>query len=620
MNREPRSCENSPHTRGPDTTKFGPSMIPDMTFSMSRRKSQHVLHNRQTGQQATGVIDLSSDHWNTMRINLPVLSVEYPFPEGQSLVSTTDTKGRIVYCNPAFIQVSGFSREELLGQPHNLIRHPDMPAEAFRDMWATVSSGNPWSAPVKNRRKDGSFYWVMANVTPLVEGGVVTGYMSVRTCPEAATVEAATALYATMRAEAEQGRLVHRLSAGRLLRTTVGGRLKESLQLDLSARMTVVAAALAGAGWLCGHGLSTAALGGTATAAIGLASLAGLVGLGAWTFRRMVVQPLTTMLDAANRMAAGDLTHAMASHRHDLVGRLGRALNQLNVNLASVVRDARVGTENMHNSMREISAGNHDLSARTESQAANLEQTAASMEQITGTVRNGANSAEHAATLAQQARDVTERGSATMQDMARTMDGIRTASSRIAEINGVIEGIAFQTNILALNAAVEAARAGEHGRGFAVVATEVRALASRTSTAAREVKSLIDDSTAQVLDGARLAALAQQTLADSVEAVRQVGTLVSEISHASSEQLQGISQVNEAVSQMDMITQQNAALVEEVAASTSSLAAQAAVLVDTVRVFKVPGLNDVRQAPDAAQLRKQMKATAPSTQRALQPA
>ncbi len=546
-----------------------------------------------------------------MRTNLPVNPVEYVMSSGTSLVSTTDTRGLITYCNPAFIASSGYTREELLGQPHNLIRHPDMPAEAFRDLWDTISAGQPWSAPVVNRRKNGDFYWVMANVTPLVDNGQVTGYMSVRTSPDRQTVAAATALYATMRREAESGHLVHRLRGGRVLRSTWTGRLREALRLDLPGRLSL----MAGGGALAGFGgalaLQGLAMGPGLTAVVGATLLLALGAAGGALLRHMVTQPMQAMLGAANRMAAADLTQGLDTGRHDLMGRLSRALNQLNVNLASVVRDARVETENMHHSMQEIASGNHDLSARTESQAANLEQTAASMEQITGTVRHSASSAGHAATLARQACEVTERSSQTMQAMAQTMDAIRTASDRIAEINSVIQGIAFQTNILALNAAVEAARAGDQGRGFAVVAAEVRALASRTATAAKEVKTLIDDSASKVLDGTRLSTLAQQTLGESVGVVRQVGTLVGEISNATDEQLRGITQVNEAVAQMDTITQQNAALVEEVAAATSSLEAQAGVLAQTVRVFKVPGTEPGASAmPDATMLRRQIKAMA----------
>jgi aerotaxis receptor len=440
-----------------------------------------------------------------MRINLPVTDQELPFPAGESLVSTTDTKGRITYCNPAFIAVSGYQREELLGQPHNLIRHPDMPEEAFRDMWQTIASGQPWSGLVVNRRKNGDAYWVQANVTPLLEQGRVTGYMSVRTQPEPGAVDSARRLYATMREEAQRGVRVHRLSNGRLQRRTPAGRLHELLRLDLPARLTLTAAGAATAGLVAGAATSRLGLDMVTGTALGLLSVAAASAGAAALMRAIVIAPLNRMVAVANHLAAGDLTQRVDARRDDLVGRLGRALNQLSVNLASVVRDARNETDSMHLSTTEIASGNQDLSARTESQSASLQQTAASMEQITGTVRHTAESAERASALARQACDVTERGSTTMQDMARTMDDIRTASGRIAEINGVIDGIAFQTNILALNAAVEAARAGEHGRGFAVVASEVRALASRTSVAAREVKALIDDATGKVGTGSQLA-------------------------------------------------------------------------------------------------------------------
>ena len=188
-----------------------------------------------------------------MRLNTPVTAVEYPFPRGQTLVSTTDLKGRILYCNPAFVEVSGYAREELLGQPHNMIRHPDMPEEAFRDMWETIARGLPWSALVKNRRKDGSYYWVMANVTPLMEGDAPAGYMSVRTEPARDAVLAAEQLYATMRAEKAAGRLVHTLRTGRLIKSGAAGRLQRLADLAPQARLGGMAAAFAALGFAVAH-------------------------------------------------------------------------------------------------------------------------------------------------------------------------------------------------------------------------------------------------------------------------------------------------------------------------------------------------------------------------------
>ena len=539
-----------------------------------------------------------------MRLNQPVTDVEYPFPAGETLVSTTDLKGRIVYCNATFVTVSGFTKEELLGQPHNIVRHPDMPEEAYRDMWATIASGQPWSAPVKNRRKDGSFYWVMANVTPLMDGEQPQGYMSVRTQPTREQVTAAEALYRTMRAEKAAGNLVHRLHGSRLEVHTFGARLKRGLSLGLEAQVCAVVGAVAGVaaaggGLVAGAGGSSIAIAAAVAAALGAAAGGSLITL-------MTLSPLKRLVLVANRMAAGDLTQRVESHGDNVLGRLGTGLSQLNVNLRSIVRDARNEVVHMRDATKEIAAGNHDLSARTESQAASLEETASSMEQITSTVRNSVESARQAAALAEDASDVTQRGSDAMGEVTRTMHVISTSSHRIAEIIGVIDGIAFQTNILALNAAVEAARAGEQGRGFAVVASEVRALAQRTSGAAREIKQLIQASTETVETGNRLTEEAQKTMDGALNSVRKVTQVIGEISTGAQEQLTGISQINEAVSQMDSITQQNAALVEQMAASATQLQSQAASVADSVQIFKLD-TGAARAPSDAVALRREAR-------------
>ena len=538
-----------------------------------------------------------------MRVNLPVTSAEYPFPPGQTLVSTTDLKGRILYCNPAFIEVSGYQKEELLGQPHNLIRHPDMPEEAFRDMWETIARGIPWSAPVKNRRKDGSYYWVMANVTPLMQGEQPTGYMSVRTEATRAQIQAAEDLYRQMRAEKDAGQLVHVLREGRVVKNNAAGRLAELLRLGPLGQMAVCTVLLVLAAWgaalVGGHTLTAA----SAAAWLGVALLA--VGVVAYQ-HRIALAPMAEMLRWANRMAAGDLTQKLAATRSGTAGQLQKALSQLNVNLLSIVRDARHETEHMQNSTREIAQGNQDLSARTEAQAGNLEQTAASMEQITGTVRQTAESARQASDLAAQAADVAERSNAAVDGVADTMQQIQASSSRIGEITQLIDSIAFQTNILALNAPVEAARAGEQGRGFAVVASEVRSLSHRTLSAAKEIRGLIDDSASKVGEGHEKTAAAQKTMAQSLELVRRVNTLMGEIHSASNEQLSGISQVNAAVAQLDTITQQNAALVEENAAAAMQLSSQAQTVAEAVRVFRIDATAP-QPVGDAVALRREMK-------------
>ncbi|MFM8900558.1 MAG: methyl-accepting chemotaxis protein [Burkholderiales bacterium] len=543
-----------------------------------------------------------------MRTNTPVFDLEYPFPRGETLVSTTDLKGRIIYCNKAFVTVSGYELEELLGQPHNIIRHPDMPEEAFRDMWATIVSGRPWSAPVKNRRKDGSFYWVMANATPLMKGDAVTGYLSVRTEATRQQIESAGALYALMQREKAAGTLTHRLSSGQVMRSGVAGRWSFALARLNSAKDALTVLALAGWGWLAGA-WSAQTPGPMGVVAALLTTLA-LVGLAVWRLRLQTALPLQRLVNFANRLAGGDLTQTLRSQRGDLIGQLEQSLNQLGVNIRSIVRDARTEVQSMHHVTREIAQGNLDLSGRTESQASSLEETASSMEQITGTVRQSADSAKQASDLAVKANEITQRSSDAVCTVTQTMGLIADSSKRIGEIIQVIDSIAFQTNILALNAAVEAARAGEQGRGFAVVAAEVRTLAGRTSGAAREIKQLIEKSTETVETGSRQTEQAQQTMNDALEAVRHVSSLISEINTSANEQLMGISQVNEAVSQMDQITQQNAAMVEELASSASSLQDQAAAVAESVRLFRLEtedaGLSDV----DAVALRKANKVKA----------
>lgn len=292
----------------------------------------------------------------------------------------------------------------------------------------------------------------------------------------------------------------------------------------------------------------------------------------------------------AQTVAAGDLTSHIEVDSKDEVGDLKEALKKMNASLAGIVIQVRNGTETISVASREIATGNADLSKRTESQAASLEETASSMEELTSTVRQNADNARLANQLVSATADVAVKGGRVVGDVVATMASIKASSARIADITGVIDSIAFQTNILALNAAVEAARAGEQGRGFAVVATEVRNLAQRSATAAREIKALIEDSAGKVDAGDALADEAGKTMNEIVASVKRVTGIMGEIAAASAEQSAGIEQVNQAIAQMDEVTQQNAALVEEAAAAAESLQDQAAQLVDAVSVFRVDGM------------------------------
>ncbi|SPB13330.1 chemotaxis protein [Caballeronia novacaledonica] len=321
---------------------------------------------------------------------------------------------------------------------------------------------------------------------------------------------------------------------------------------------------------------------------IALCTAAALFAIGAGvTVTRSITAPIGEAVGIAQTVARGDLTSRIVADAKDETGDLLRALATMNARLTETVGRVRESSGAVGGAAKELASGNTDLSQRTEEQAASLQETAASMEELTSTVRQNAENAQQASSLASNASDIAKKGSDVVGRVVETMNGISDSSDKIAEITGIIEGIAFQTNILALNAAVEAARAGEQGRGFAVVASEVRSLAQRSSTAAKEIKELIADSVGKVRDGSTLAGEAGTTMAEVTQAVARVTDIMQEIAAASAEQGRGIEQVNQAITQMDEVTQQNAALVEEAAAAASSLEEQGRRLNEAVAFFTV---------------------------------
>jgi len=895
-----------------------------------------------------------------MRSNTPVTNVEYDLRENLSIVSKTDLKGIITYVNPDFIEASGFIEKELIGQPHNLLRHPDMPEEAFADMWATLKAGKPWTGIVKNRRKNGDHYWVTANVTPIFEGGNCVGYLSVRTKPSRQVIDAHAAVYRRFKEDKQgnlrivAGKAVNSTSAGAILKLFSGMNERSRIVTAFAVIQLIFIAVLISAlviernsmfenrqraaryavetAWGTVESLGKAATAGEITVAEAqkraITQLKGLrydgkeyfwindmqprmimhpakpemdgkeiggikdpngkllfidmvnlvkangfgfvsyewprpgsdkpvpkisfvkgyqpwgwiigsgiyvddideivkgqiwellivllftsllmvamtksllnnivgslrkasnqlnriaqgsysdaievqrndeVGLLMYAMKSMqirmgfevsdakrtaeestrirvaldnidmsvtvsdsnglliyfnnsarrlfekieaqvmarhpnfvvnkligekltdffedevikaayrekmvtsrvfnmqmagrvlrliaapvrddsgeyigrvtqwldrtvevaVEQEIATIVNAASQgdfghrvsldgkegffrqigegmnnlmqtssigldevvrvlgaLAKGDLTETITSDYHGTFGQLKDDSNTTVKQLTEVISRIKEAAETINTAAKEIASGNTDLSQRTEEQASSLEETAASMEEITSTVKQNADNAKQANQLAAGASEIAVRGGEVVSKVVTTMSSISESSKKIVDIISVIDGIAFQTNILALNAAVEAARAGEQGRGFAVVASEVRNLAQRSAAAAKEIKTLINDSVDKVAVGTDLADKAGKTMDEVVNSVKRVTDIMAEISAASVEQSSGIEQVNQAITQMDDVTQQNAALVEQAAAAAESLEEQAEQLTELISTFRLKG-------------------------------
>ncbi|WP_374674606.1 methyl-accepting chemotaxis protein [Ideonella sp.] len=515
-----------------------------------------------------------------MRVNLPVTQRERALRDGQTLVSTTDAQGRITHCNADFIEVSGFALDELLGQPHSIVRHPDMPAEAFRDLWATVGRGRPWSAVVKNRCKNGDHYWVRANVTPVMRDGKPVGYMSVRTRPTRDEVREAEALYGRLAVREQSPAL--RLHAGgvrkvgladwpyRLFRLSLTHRLAVALTAVGAMAAAVAASGVAGSanGWATGGVLAT-----------------GAVALLAW-FHHSVTRRVDACAALAAQIAGCNLGGQVRFDNRHPLGQLMRLIWLVNLNMQAIVDDVRHEVRGVKRAAGDIAAGSVDLSHRTEAQSASVQRTASAMEQIHQAVQSTAATAAQVESTAQQACRVATRGGDEVQALVAAMQAIEGSSRRVAEVIQVIERIAFQTNILSLNAAVEAARAGDQGRGFAVVAADVRTLAHQSGSSAHEIKGLITDAVQSIHTGVERVSSAAEVIRDVVRSVEDVGRLVREISRATAEQHQGVGEVNASVNGIEQATQHNAALAEQTSAACVSLHGRADTLVRAVQIFR----------------------------------
>ena len=523
-----------------------------------------------------------------MRKNLPVTQQEVPLSETDLILSTTDLQGKITYVNHDFMRVSGFEEHELIGQPHNILRHPDMPEEAFADLWANLKACRAWTGIVKNRCKNGDHYWVEANVSPLMEKGEVIGYTSVRGKASRAQIEAADGAYRAIREKTanliiRDGQAVPRggqMSFMALLRQL---SIKTRIHIWMGSIILLFAVVIGAASRHLGSSDNV-----WATVVIACAVLGILIALMAMAaLRKNILGSIVKAKQNIMQMSSGDLSEDVQVVGTDEMAQMMQALRILQINVKLFVGRISEAADHVNVGANEIAHGNMDLSTRTEEQASSLEETASAMEELTTTVRKNTENAGHATTLVATTTELAQEGGKSVAQVVSTMHTISDSSRKIVDIISLIDGIAFQTNLLALNAAVEAARAGEDGRGFAVVATEVRNLAQRSASAASEIQQLIKETVSRIENGSTIVDSTGQRMTDIVNSIEQAATLMHEISNSTREQNAGIEHMNAAVGQIDQITQHNAALVEESAAATTSLKLQADRLTSLVGAFKI---------------------------------
>ncbi|HDT1120445.1 TPA: PAS domain-containing protein [Enterobacter roggenkampii] len=495
---------------------------------------------------------------------------EYPLDDDTTLMSTTDVHSYITHANDTFVQVSGYQLDELTGQPHNMVRHPDMPKAAFADMWYTLQQGEPWSGIVKNRRKNGDHYWVRANAVPMVRRGQVTGYMSIRTRATAEEIAAVEPLYRAL----NDGRCKKRIHKGLVVGKGWLGKLPAMpLRWRVRSVMAVLFAGLA------------ATLAATSAGWLPLAAAAVVMLMGTLLFEQQIVRPIENVARQALKVATGERNSVQHLNRSDELGLTLRAVGQLGLMCRWLINDVSSQVVSVRDGSDRLAQGNEDLNDRTRQTVANVQQTVATMNQMAASVQSNSETAAEVDKLSVAASNAATKGGNAMQTVVKTMDDIADSTQRIGSITSLINDIAFQTNILALNAAVEAARAGDQGKGFAVVAGEVRHLASRSASAANDIRKLIDASASKVQSGSEQVHAAGRTMDDIVVQVKNVTQLIAQISHATSEQATGLSELTRAVAELDSITQKNADLVEESAHISAMVKHRAGRLKDAVTVL-----------------------------------
>lgn len=505
-----------------------------------------------------------------MRINEPVTQRDIGMGNDTEIISTTNLKGALTSANEDFIRMSGFTWDELDGKSHNMIRHPDMPPEAYANLWETLKAGKPWMGIVKNRHKCGDHYWVDAFASAQYEEGKVVGYQSVRVKSKQEWIDRAEALYGKiMSKKSDSDKRRSTLSEVQLTRFPMSFTTK--VGMAASSIFILLFAGLTAAGQIA---LIPALVGGITGAALGYATV------------HTMLRSLREVAAKSEKIANDPLTRYIYTGRTDEIGQIEYTQIFMNAKLRTAIGRVKESSFVLNTAANEIATGNMELSGRTENQASSLEETASSMEEMTSAVQQNAENARQANQLVRETQEKVEKSGSVVTSTMKAMADINESSKEIADIINVIDSIAFQTNLLALNAAVEAARAGEQGRGFAIVANEVRNLAGRSADSAKLIKNLINDSVAKVKNGSKLVNESGEALKMITESVKKISSIVSEISESFQEQANGIEQINQAVTQIDETTQQNAALVEESAAASEAMAQKVKLLAGLAYQFK----------------------------------
>ncbi|MFH5069512.1 methyl-accepting chemotaxis protein [Enterobacter cloacae complex sp. 2024EL-00215] len=509
-----------------------------------------------------------------MRRNTPVTQNEYLLNEGSTLMSTTNTHSHITYANSTFIEASGYKEENLLGEPHNVIRHPDMPAEAFGDMWFTLQQGESWTGLVKNRRHNGDHYWVRANVTPVYQNESLTGYISVRNIPTREEIATSEKLYEKVRNnELKQHRFYKGLVVRRgiLAFTSLFKRMSTTKRINSGITVTTLLACLL-----------------VFSFPQSITQVSGLVALFialALYLHVQISRPVKTIVHQMQRVVSGRKTDYYHFDRVDEIGLMMRLVNQSGLNLNSLVDDVGAQISGIGTISQQVAKEGVALQARSEETADDLQQTAAAVEEIASAVQQTAETAKEAIQMADRTSASANSGEAMMKQTIGMMQSISRDNSQIVDIIGVIDRIAFQTNILALNAAVEAARAGEAGRGFAVVAAEVRNLAQHSATAAKEIKLLIEKNVSSVNSGVEMVEQTETQLTVMVGNVLQMSSLIKEIGHATQEQTQALALINESISRIGVMTHNNTGMVDHVTRAANHLTQRTTRLQQAIAVF-----------------------------------